>query len=99
MTGSPTNIFSLSCILTTKKRKKGKSCEESYSQKSQNMQQIEINMKINTKYMATIHTHTLTHIPQNLGNRVKENISLINQYISLIYMGRMNNIKMLILSK
>lgn len=60
------------------------------------MQQIEINMKINTKYMATIHTHTLT---QNLGNRVKENISLINQYISLIYMGRMNNIKMLILSK
>ena len=56
-------------------------------------------MKINTKYMATIHTHTLTHIPQNLGNRVKENISLINQYISLIYMGRMNNIKMLILSK
>lgn len=43
--------------------------------------------------------HTLTHIPQNLGNRVKENISLINQYISLTYMGKMNNIKMLILSK
>lgn len=45
------------------------------------------------------HIHTLTHIPQNLGNRVKENISLINQYISLIYMGRMNNIKMPVLSK
>lgn len=43
--------------------------------------------------------HALTHIPQNPGNRVKENISLINQYISFIYIGRMNNTKMLILSK
>ena len=57
----PNKYFFTFFILTTKKGNKGKSCEESYSQKSQNMQQIEINMKINMKYMATIHTYTHSH--------------------------------------